>query len=111
MLCDLASLETLPRYDYVAGLAEIIKAGFIADPAILELVERDPGPLADPVTATTTHAAVLHELIERSVAVKARVVGEDLRESGLREILNYGHTFAHAIEQVERYSWRHGAAL
>jgi 3-dehydroquinate synthase len=54
---------------------------------------------------------VLAELVERSVAVKARVVGEDLREAGLREILNYGHTFGHAIEHVERYQWRHGAAV
>ena len=54
---------------------------------------------------------VLVELIERSIRVKARVVGEDLTEAGLREILNYGHTLAHAIEQVERYPWRHGAAV
>jgi 3-dehydroquinate synthase len=54
---------------------------------------------------------VLRELIERSVAVKARVVTEDLRESGMREILNYGHTFAHAVEQVENFDWRHGAAV
>ena len=65
--------------------------------------------VADPVRAAGS--AELLELIERSVAVKARVVGEDLREAGLREILNYGHTFGHAIEQVERYSWRHGAAV
>lgn len=111
VLCDLASLETLPRYDYVAGLAEVIKCGLIADPEILTLVERDPEGLADPVTATGALLPVLHELIERAVAVKARVVGEDLRESGLREILNYGHTFAHAIELTERYAWRHGAAV
>ncbi len=111
VLCDLDSLRTLPRHDFVAGLAEVIKCGFIADPQILTLVERDPVPLTDPVSATTTHAAVLHELIERSVAVKARVVREDLRDTGPREILNYGHTFAHAIEQVEHYTWRHGDAV
>ncbi|MFI2752055.1 3-dehydroquinate synthase [Cellulomonas sp. P22] len=109
VLCDLAALETMPRYDYVAGLAEIIKAGFIADPRILELVEADPELVSDPVRAA--QSPVLLELVERAITVKARVVGEDLRESGLREILNYGHTFAHAIEQVERYSWRHGAAV
>ena len=54
---------------------------------------------------------MLLELIERAVVVKARVVGEDLKEAGLREILNYGHTFGHAIEHVERYQWRHGAAV
>lgn len=109
VLCDLAALETMPRYDYVAGLAEVIKCGFIADPRILEIVEADPELVADPVRAA--RSPELLELVERSVAVKARVVGEDLRESGLREILNYGHTFGHAIEQVERYSWRHGAAV
>jgi 3-dehydroquinate synthase len=109
VLCDLAALETMPKFDYVAGLAEIIKCGFIADPRILEIVEADPDLVADPVRAA--RSPQLLELVERSVAVKARVVGEDLKESGLREILNYGHTFGHAIEQVERYSWRHGAAV
>ena len=105
VLCDLGTLETLPRHDFVAGMAEVVKCGFIADPAILELVE------ADPEAATRHDGAPVRELIERAVAVKARVVAEDLRESSLREILNYGHTFGHAIEQVERYSWRHGAAV
>ncbi|WP_448060704.1 3-dehydroquinate synthase [Cellulomonas hominis] len=109
VLCDLAALETMPRYDYVAGLGEIIKAGFIADPQILEIVEADPALVADPVRGAAS-AEVL-ELVERSIVVKARVVGADLRETGLREILNYGHTFGHAIEYVERYSWRHGAAV
>jgi 3-dehydroquinate synthase len=86
-------------------MAEVVKTGFIADPRILELVEtrRDE--------ATAWDSPVLRELVERSVAVKARVVTEDLKESHLREILNYGHTFGHAVEQVERYTWRHGAAV
>ncbi|MCC2308416.1 3-dehydroquinate synthase [Cellulomonas chengniuliangii] len=109
VLCDLAALETMPRYDYIAGLAEVIKAGFIADPRILELVEDDPELVSDPVRAA--QSPVLLELVERAIAVKARVVGADLREHGDREFLNYGHTFGHAIEQVERYSWRHGAAV
>lgn len=109
VLCDLAALETMPKFDYVAGLAEIIKCGFIADPRILEIIEADPELVADPVRGA--RSPELLELVERSVAVKARVVGEDLKESGLREILNYGHTLGHAIEQVERYSWRHGAAV
>ncbi len=111
VLCDLAALETLPRFDLVAGLGEIIKCGFIADPQILELVEHTApgGELTDPARASSS--AVLRELVERSVAVKARVVGEDLREAGPREALNYGHTFGHAIEHVERYQWRHGAAV
>ena len=105
VLCDLATLETLPPNDFVSGMAEVIKCGFIADPAILDLVEGDPEGVRQPGSQTT------RELIERSIIVKAGVVSRDLRESSLREILNYGHTFAHAIEQVERFSWRHGAAV
>jgi 3-dehydroquinate synthase len=109
VLCDLAALESMPKHDYVAGLAEVVKCGFIADPTILELVEQHGDEITDPVRAAGS--PVVAELVERAVAVKARVVGEDLREAGLREILNYGHTFGHAIEHVERYSWRHGAAV
>ncbi len=109
VLCDLAALESMNRHDFVAGLAEVVKAGFIADPRILELVEENTALLTDPAAAASS--PVLLELIERAVAVKARVVGEDLREAGLREILNYGHTLGHAIEHVERYRWRHGAAV
>jgi 3-dehydroquinate synthase len=105
VLCDLNTLETLPSNDYLAGLAEVVKCGFIADPAILDLIE------ADPSAAATAGSAVERELVERSVRVKARVVGEDLTEQGLREILNYGHTLGHAIERAERYRWRHGAAV
>ena len=109
VLCDLAALESMQKFDFVAGLAEIVKAGFIADPQILELVERNVDLLQDPVAAARSD--VLLELVERAVVVKAKVVGEDLKEAGLREILNYGHTFGHAIEHVERYQWRHGAAV
>jgi 3-dehydroquinate synthase len=105
VLCDLNTLKTLPPNDYLAGLAEVVKCGFIADPAILDLIE------ADPSAAAMTGNSVERELIERSVQVKARVVGADLTEQGLREILNYGHTLGHAIERAERYRWRHGAAV
>ncbi|MFD3881223.1 3-dehydroquinate synthase [Streptomyces microflavus] len=105
VLCDLAALDSLPVHDYVSGMAEIIKAGFIADPVILDLVE------ADPEGARTPAGPYTAELIERSIRVKAEVVSSDLKESGLREILNYGHTLAHAIEKNERYKWRHGAAV
>lgn len=111
VLCDLAALETLPRNDYVSGLAEVLKAGFIADPRILELVEDDPAGAATPSGPHTL------ELVTRAIQVKADVVAGDLREgtpvgSGVsREILNYGHTLGHAIEKVERYEWRHGAAV
>lgn len=105
VLVDLDTLDTLPRNELISGMAEVVKCGFIADPAILDLVEKDPEAVVDP------QSAVLRELIERAIAVKAKVVSEDLKESGLREILNYGHTLGHAIELVERYSWRHGAAV
>ena len=105
VLCDLAALDSLPVNDYVSGLAEIIKAGFISDPVILDLIEADPGAARTPAGPHTA------ELIVRSIQVKADVVSSDLKESGLREILNYGHTLAHAIEKNERYKWRHGAAV
>jgi 3-dehydroquinate synthase len=105
VLCDLATLSTLPRNDLVAGLAEVVKCGLIADPEILDLIE------ADPEAATRPDSPVFSDLVRRSVSVKARVVTEDLKESSLREVLNYGHTFAHAVEQVERFTWRHGAAV
>ncbi|KAB8192341.1 3-dehydroquinate synthase [Nonomuraea phyllanthi] len=105
VLCELSTLASMPRRDYVAGLAEIIKGGFIADPEILRLVE------ADPEAATRPDGPHTRELIERKIRVKADVVGADLREAGLREILNYGHTLAHAIEREEHYAIRHGEAV
>jgi 3-dehydroquinate synthase len=105
VVCDLSTLETLPPADLAAGLAEAVKCGFIADPRILDLVEADPAAAVDPA------APVLQQLVERSVRVKAGIVEVDLRESGPREVLNYGHTLAHAIEQVEGYRLRHGHAV
>jgi 3-dehydroquinate synthase len=105
VLVDLAMLETLPRNELVAGMAEVVKAGFIADPGILDAIE------GDPQAAVTPTGSVLPELIRRSVAVKAEVVAADEKEARLREILNYGHTLGHAIERRERYRWRHGAAV
>ena len=105
VLIDLATLETLPRNEIIAGMAEVVKAGFIADPVILDMIEADPEAALDPT------GEVLPELIRRAVAVKAEVVAADEKESQLREILNYGHTLAHAIERRERYQWRHGAAV
>ena len=105
VLADMATLETLPKQDYVAGLAEVIKAGFIADPVILDRIQDDTDG------ATQPHGAHSRELIERAVMVKAAVVAGDLREAGPREILNYGHTLGHAIERAERYRFRHGDAV
>jgi 3-dehydroquinate synthase len=105
VLADLATLETLPRAEYASGLAEVIKAGFIADPVIVDLVR------ADPEGATVPHGRYARELIERAIRVKGSVVSRDLTEKGLREILNYGHTLGHAIERVEGYRFRHGDAV
>ncbi len=111
VLCDLDHLRTLPRADLVAGLGEVVKCGFIADPEILRLVEMtDPDQLE-------AGSAVLRELIERAIQVKIDVVVGDLRETGGtdghpgREVLNYGHTMAHAIERASSYDVPHGVAV
>ena len=111
VLCDLDALTGLPAAELRSGLAEVVKCGFIADPEILALVEADPGAALDPTGPVTA------ELVRRAVQVKAAVVSADLRESTSvgsdvgREALNYGHTLGHAIEQHERYRWRHGEAV
>ena len=111
VLCDLDFLATLPAEELVSGLAEVVKCGFIADPEILTLVEKDPTAALDPASD------VLAELVERAVRVKAEVVATDLRETGGvgghpgREALNYGHTLAHAIEKDSGYTIRHGEAV
>ncbi|GEP34061.1 3-dehydroquinate synthase [Nocardioides szechwanensis] len=111
VLCDLTLLETLPRDELVAGLGEVVKCGFIADPEILRLIEE-----TDPA-ALTAGSPVLRELVERAIGVKIDVVVADLKETGGvdghpgREALNYGHTLAHAIERAEDYAIRHGEAV
>ena len=105
VIADLEMLSTLPAAELRAGLGEVIKCGLIADSVILDRV------LADPADCLTWDSPVLADLVTRSIAVKAAVVGEDLTEAGLREVLNYGHTYAHAIEKVTGYSWRHGEAV
>ena len=111
VLCDLSLLTSLPAADLRAGLAEVVKCGFIADPAILTLVEEAPAEALDPTSDR------LAELITRGIRVKAEVVSGDLREATSvgasvgRELLNYGHTLGHAIERREQYRWRHGEAI
>ncbi|MFM6977498.1 MAG: 3-dehydroquinate synthase [Micrococcales bacterium] len=105
VIIDLDTLETLPRNELLASYGEIVKCGFIADERILEILE------SDIEVATDIHSSAFRELIERCVRIKARVVSEDLKDLGLREILNYGHTLGHAIEHNERYQWRHGVAV
>lgn len=97
VVIDLNFFRTLPKRDLNAGLAEVVKAGFIADKKILNLI-------VDPTKN-------LEELIFRAVKVKAKVVSKDFKEGRLREILNYGHTLAHAIEKNEKYKLRHGEAV
>ena len=105
VVADLSTLTSLPQRDVAAGLAECIKCGFIRDVEILRIVEEHPGRVLD------VNSSELREIVERAIRVKAGVVAADLKESSLREILNYGHTFAHAIEQRENYTWRHGDAV
>lgn len=111
VICDLDLLATLPGPHLVAGLAEVIKCGFIADPEILTMIE------SDPTSAVRPDSPMLRDLVERAVSVKARVVAADFRETTStgskvgRELLNYGHTIGHAIERRERFGWRHGDAI
>jgi 3-dehydroquinate synthase len=109
VLCDLDLLATLPDAELRSGLGEVVKCGFIADPEILRIVETaSPDDLAP-------GSPVLQELVERAVRVKADVVAGDLRESSGempgREVLNYGHTMGHAVEQASGYALRHGEAV
>jgi 3-dehydroquinate synthase len=105
VIADTDVLVGLGENDVRAGLAEVVKCGFIADPKILDLIEEHPAEVLD------TASSVFVELVRRAIMVKAAVVGDDFRESGSREILNYGHTLGHAIEHAERYQWRHGVAI
>ncbi|WP_125131853.1 3-dehydroquinate synthase [Microbacterium sp. 10M-3C3] len=105
VVCDLDLLDGLSPNERVAGFAEVVKAGFIWHAEILDLIEADPVAVVDPRSEPFRRA------IELAIDMKARVVGDDLREAGLREVLNYGHTLGHAIEHAERYRWRHGAAI
>ena len=111
VLCDLTLLRTLPPAELRAGMGEVIKCGFVADPEILRLVEGGPAAALDP------NGTVLRELVERAVRVKVDVVVDDLRETGGRdghpgrEVLNYGHTLAHAVEKASGYDVRHGEAV
>ncbi len=105
VIADLNALEGLPAHDVAAGLAEVVKAGFIADERILEIIETDPQRVLD------TRSPEFAEVLTRAIRLKAHVVSEDLTEKGRREILNYGHTLGHAIERHEHYTWRHGDAV
>ncbi|CAB4746097.1 MAG: 3-dehydroquinate synthase [Actinobacteria bacterium] len=105
VIIDSHWLESLSARDIAAGLAEVIKTGFIGDPQILEIMEKFD------LVRDRSNYEIINELIQRSVAVKAHVVSADFKESFEREILNYGHTLGHAIEKHSQYSLRHGEAV
>ena len=106
VVSDVSTLQTLSLRDLRAGLAEVIKHGAISDPAFFEWLEANIDRLLARDSAALTHAVV------RSCEIKAAVVGADERETGLRAILNFGHTFGHAIESGMGYGhWVHGEAV
>ncbi|WP_022958428.1 3-dehydroquinate synthase [Spongiibacter tropicus] len=106
VLADLSLLDTLPRREYAAGVAEVIKYGLICDAPFFEWLENNVDALM------ARDGDVLAEAVYRSCVNKAKVVAEDEREGGRRAILNLGHTFGHAIETAEGYgSWLHGEAV
>jgi 3-dehydroquinate synthase len=106
VLCDPELLRTLPEREFRGGLAEIVKHAVIADAEMFAYLEKNIEK------AECRDRLALHYLIPRNVAIKARVVSRDERESGLREILNFGHTFAHALESVTHYKrYQHGEAV
>ena len=106
VVADLDTLDTLPQRELIAGLAEVIKYGPIADDAFLDWIDAN----LDALKARDKDA--LRHAIKRSCEIKASVVGQDERESNLRAILNFGHTFGHAIETGLGYgTWLHGEAV
>jgi 3-dehydroquinate synthase len=106
VIADLDTLDTLPQRELIAGLAEVIKYGPIADDVFFDWIDANLEALK------RRDGAALRYAIKRSCEIKARVVGQDERESGLRAILNFGHTFGHAIETGLGYgTWLHGEAV
>ncbi len=106
VLADTATLASLPQREYRAGIAEVVKYGLIQDPAFFAWLEANAAALL-----AREDAAVMYA-VRRSCEIKAEVVGADEREQGLRAILNFGHTFGHAIEAASGYgNWLHGEAV
>jgi 3-dehydroquinate synthase len=105
VLMDLAALKSLPKEEVLAGMAEVIKYGVIQDAAFFDYLEKN----REEILALEPEA--LEYVIRRSCEIKAEVVAKDERESGLRAILNFGHTVGHAVETAENYTLRHGHAV
>lgn len=114
VLADVKTLTTLPNDIFTEGLGEVAKSGFIMDTEILRILEEHADELrgfnGDNFLGSGLQDVVA-ELIERTVSVKAKHVSADLKEAGMREFLNYGHTMGHAIEKLEHFRWRHGNAV
>lgn len=105
VIIDVSWFDSLSDRDFAAGLAEVVKAGFISDAMILELI----GTLK--ISDLRSNRTTVIELVTRAIAVKAKVVSSDFKESFEREILNYGHTLGHAIELHCKYDLRHGECV
>ncbi|HHV45052.1 MAG TPA: 3-dehydroquinate synthase [Firmicutes bacterium] len=106
VVADVSVLETLPHREVLSGLAEVVKYGLIYDEEFLQYIEANLAGLLD------VHRDVLTRAVLRSTQIKAAIVAEDETEHGLRAILNFGHTFGHALEAVTEYRvYRHGEAL
>ena len=106
VLCDFDTLKTLPIREYRAGLAEVIKYGIIYDAGLFEKLERELPKLL------RREPKILTQVVARCCEIKAEVVGQDETESGLRAILNFGHTIGHALENISGYGkYLHGEAI
>lgn len=105
VLIDFSWLKTLSDRDYAAGLAEVVKAGFIADETILNLLR------GKELGAIRANSETVKEVFTRAIVVKANLVSQDFKESYAREALNYGHTLGHAIELESKFSMRHGECV
>lgn len=106
VLCDLTTLDTLPEREFRAGLAEVIKYGIIYDADLFQRLERDLPKILK------RHGETLADIVARSCEIKAEVVAQDETESGVRAILNFGHTIGHGLEAISRYGkYLHGEAI
>jgi 3-dehydroquinate synthase len=106
VIADVATLDTLPERELRSGIAEVIKHGLALDAAFVDWLEANIEPLLKRDRAALVHA------VKKSCELKARIVAEDERESGARALLNFGHTFGHAIEAGTGYgAWLHGEAV
>ena len=105
VIIDISWFETLSDRDFSAGLAEVVKAGFISDGKILELIG------SSKISELRSNRTTVIELVTRAIAVKAKVVSNDFKESFDREVLNYGHTLGHAVELHCKYDLRHGECV